>query len=121
MEEILVEMHPPMVSINQVREDRQRIVEAVGSAAPPKAFYARRRLRPNDRWYIEVCKAAPPNGKLRFYTQLVVSMDQIRKDVYAVSKVQPSLHIKCFGLCLLRITPIRKAHCFSSMSGSQQQ
>jgi hypothetical protein len=91
-----VEDDPPMAVISLARAERHQIVDELGTNyPPPRSFYTHRRLTEKDSWYLEVCQAAvPTGGKYVFFTQLVVDLHSIRRDVYAVSKVK-YLFLKC--------------------------
>lgn len=95
LEEILVEDVPPMAVISLARAERDATVKQFVEDGPDKALYTRRRLRNTDKWWIEVRHAKPRATGRVFYTTLVVQMAQIRKDMYAVSKVQPYFPFQC--------------------------
>jgi hypothetical protein len=102
-EEILVEDLPPMAVISLARIERNQIIDGLGAnIPPPRSYYCHRRLREKDLWYLEVCQASvgdPVDGKHLFFTQLVVTLDKIRQDVYAVVKVLSPFILSVFCLC----------------------
>lgn len=110
--EILVEFEPPLVSISHARAERESHLQKVQDDAafkmPPKQFYTRRHLRPNDQWHIELTRAAD-EGKSEFFLQLIVSLQGIRRDLYAVSEVS-----RCYPFPYLLLSNIPMYFCWDS-------
>lgn len=99
-DEIVVEDAPPLTVIQAARAERNKVIDSLGaSEPPPRSFWSRRRLRAGDQWYVEVSQAKPQEGKSRFFTSLVVSLGNCRRDVYAVSKVGASSQLLPHHCC----------------------